>query len=703
MTGQINSLVVKIAERCNLNCSYCYMYNHEDKSYLSRPRFMGEEVFSQLLLRIREYCDHHSSKMSIVFHGGEPTLIGAKKMGEMANNARQVLGERLADIGMQTNAILIDEDWIDVVRQQDIRVGVSLDGPAEVHDAVRVDHGGRGSHAATVNGLKLLQQAGLLEGVLCVVNPQHSGPNIYRYFRSIGLQRVNFLLPDVTHESKKRLYGQYSGTPVADYLIPIFDEWFNENNPDVKVGLFWGLISSMMGGGGDTDAFGNPLMSYLIIETDGTIHALDTLRVCEEDIAKSGLNLFEHGFDDLNRGLPLVYHLVNEGIALSKKCQACVEKDVCGGGYLPHRYARANGFDNPSAWCEDILKLLTHIRARIGHVRPFPLLEAQKPVVFFTNGIGDHFLALPALRALASLFPRRLTLICQKRLSELFAELPLRELIEVDMWMDEGRQFNVEIAQAIEGCDLFLSLVPWHSTSLTALLERLAPQTSLGFFSEYDIALPRDYNKHSSELAFDVTKYLEPSLKLEDYAAPPSFPLDAQDKARTIYELLSPSTRVLVVHADTMDGKMWVADRFIATLDAFLERHSNFVAMVVGEKYQPLDKGRCRDRVIPCYGLPIHVSFCLVAQADLFLGVDSCMLHVADLCRVPGVGLFGVTSSDEFGFRLVPHRHVCGNGAMDKISVGETLEALESLLEEIDSQSAKPPHDSLPLIEIAGG
>ena len=92
--GRIASLVVKVAERCNLNCSYCYMYNHADQSYLRRPVFMSDEVFDQLLVRIHEYCDRRPKhRMSLVFHGGEPMLIGAERFRRFTRLAREKLGE----------------------------------------------------------------------------------------------------------------------------------------------------------------------------------------------------------------------------------------------------------------------------------------------------------------------------------------------------------------------------------------------------------------------------------------------------------------------------------------------------------------------------------------------------------------------------------------------------------------------------------
>ena len=200
-----------------------------------------------------------------------------------------------------------------------------------------------------------------------------------------------------------------------------------------------------------------------------------------------------------------------------------------------------------------------------------------------------------------------------------------------------------------------------------ALLASLNPARSIGFFPEFQVALPLNYRKRTSDLAFDLPGYLDPSPRLEDFAAPPRFPVEAGAIASRIRDLLPPSMQVLAVHLETAVNKVRPAERFVAVLDAFLAKHPEFTAMVISQGTQGLDGGRYGSRVIPCAGLPLAVALHLVAQADLFLGVDSCMLHVADFFHVPGVALFGATSSYEFGFRLGPHRHVNGNGAMDTI------------------------------------
>ena len=306
--------------------------------------------------------------MGITFHGGEPTLIGPVRFDRLATRAAAVLGDHLAFLSIQTNGTLIDDAWVEVLHRHSVHVGVSLDGPQEIHDSARLTHGGRGSYRAAIAGLRRLQAGGVEPGVLCVIKPGISGADVYRHFRRLGISRLDFLFPDVSHDSKERFYGHLGPTPVADYLIPVFDAWMEEDDPDVSVRVLWGLVRQLLGGKGTSDAFGNPRMGYLVVETDGSIEALDALRVCESGLGKSQLNVLRNSFDDLRQGLPLVHQVVHEGIPMAAQCRACPESRICGGGYLPHRYARVNGFDNPSAWCADILKLLSHMREHLSAV-----------------------------------------------------------------------------------------------------------------------------------------------------------------------------------------------------------------------------------------------------------------------------------------------------------------------------------------------
>jgi ADP-heptose:LPS heptosyltransferase len=133
---------------------------------------------------------------------------------------------------------------------------------------------------------------------------------------------------------------------------------------------------------------------------------------------------------------------------------------------------------------------------------------------------------------------------------------------------------------------------------------------------------------------------------------------------------------------DTMAHKIWDETRWVESVDEFLDKHTDFIALLVGRPERTVDTAQWRNagRVIPCFGLSLSSSCCLVAESDFFIGIDSCMLHVADMARVPGVGLFGPTNAKEFGFYIGPHIMIQADGSMEKIEVGMVVEALNQLV-----------------------
>jgi ADP-heptose:LPS heptosyltransferase len=329
------------------------------------------------------------------------------------------------------------------------------------------------------------------------------------------------------------------------------------------------------------------------------------------------------------------------------------------------------------------------------------MIDSERPVVLFGNGLGDHLLALPTLRALSELFDGRLALISMPGMADIFLRgLRFRSVCETAMRSEiNGRDFDVAaVAQAMPMADLMISLNPWHSPAIDRLLTQWSAPQSLGFSRKFSVALPLDYSKHSVDLAFGVARHLDPRLEVETFAAPPLASPVAAGHVGRILQWFPPAMKILAVHADTglwtsdgakafgvsksstpiLGNKMWPLDCFVGLLDAFLDRHPDYLAIVVGGMDMKLDRGAHKNRVISACGLPIDASFAFVGVADLFVGVDSCMLHAADLHRVPSVGLFGPTNPREFGLRFCDHVHVA-RADMHSISVDEVCAALDSL------------------------
>lgn len=312
-------------------------------------------------------------------------------------------------------------------------------------------------------------------------------------------------------------------------------------------------------------------------------------------------------------------------------------------------------------------------------------LNAEHPLAFFINGHGDNYLNLPALRALCRLFEGRLTLVCRQG-PHLFCfdDLAVNRRITLDTRFNgEYYQFDAVAAAAEIGqCDLFLSLVPWCTPSLSNLLEAWGGITSIGFFENYTCRVRLDYGKPSADLAFDIVRSLKPDYRLDDFLEPLRYPTERRQDVQEIFSMLEPGTKTLSVHMDTLAHKTWDETRWVESLDAFLEKHADFVVLLVGHPERAVDTEQWRngDRVIPCYGLSLPSSCCLVAESDFFAGIDSCMLHVADMARVPGVGLFGPTNVKEFGFYIGPHIMIQTDGSMEKIEAAMVTKALDQLV-----------------------
>jgi ADP-heptose:LPS heptosyltransferase len=307
----------------------------------------------------------------------------------------------------------------------------------------------------------------------------------------------------------------------------------------------------------------------------------------------------------------------------------------------------------------------------------------RHPAVIFGNAIGDHLLALPALRALASLFPARLSLVCMPGFRRrLFPELHFRSVCEVEMRPRGGRRRfdSLDVARRIGPCDLFLSLNPWSSASLDRLAAFVWPALSIGLSRAFQVVLADSPNMHAFDSAFSVPAYLNPSLQIGDFAFPPRLPARVAPRIREFLTAVAPGKRILAVHNETKVEKVWPVERLSNFASAFLERHLDFVIFILDLRNPGIEAGRFQDRVIYSRGLPLPYAFGLLRESDLFVGADSSMLHAADLFRVPGVGLFGPTNPREYGFRFSRHRHIRSRRGMMHIREAEVLAALESLI-----------------------
>jgi uncharacterized protein len=359
-------VILKVAARCNLNCTYCYEFNLSDQTWRKSAPLMTDAVFDHALRRIRRHCDvSGQTAVNLSFHGGEPCLLGHKRFNDWCDRARKVLEGVRVKISLQTNGSLIDDDWAKVFADQRVNLGISLDGPKDINDAARVDRRGRGSYDRVVRGMERLKGAGVHFGILTVIPLGADGVDVHRHFVSLGCESMSYLMPDYTHDGIAPIRERYGATPCADFLIPIFDDWWFNSTINVRIRNFWDISRLILGGDTHVDALGNPPLGFVVVNSDGDIEGLDVLKACEDGLVKTGLNVRDADFGDIARTSLLHARMVFGSLPLPQGCRSCPERHTCAGGYHPHRYSKARGFDNPSVWCGDLLRLFGHIRSRL--------------------------------------------------------------------------------------------------------------------------------------------------------------------------------------------------------------------------------------------------------------------------------------------------------------------------------------------------
>jgi uncharacterized protein len=357
----------KIASRCNLACPYCYVYFLEDQGWQRQPKFMSSEVARQTARRMLEHLQsHRKTDASIIFHGGEPTLGGAAHLRELTDIIVETFyGSGIAlSVGMQSNLLLFTEEIGDLMLERGLTIGVSCDGPPKVHDLFRIDHQGRGTSAEFQKKMALLtspKYRPIFSGMLCVLNPETDPAEVTEYLLSFDPPGIDFLFPLDNHDRRPRYKDgdAVNRTPYGDWLVASFDYWRTRPNR-TRIRIFNSIMNMMCGGASLVESLGLGAVDLILVETNGEIEGVDSLKSSFGGAATLGFNVFDHEFDRVAEHVAVRQRQLGAH-SLSQTCQSCDIVHICGGGYLPHRYAAANGFDNPSVYCADLDKLIRHI------------------------------------------------------------------------------------------------------------------------------------------------------------------------------------------------------------------------------------------------------------------------------------------------------------------------------------------------------
>lgn len=361
-------VILKTVERCNINCTYCYFFNAGDMSYQAHPIYIPSRVISDTASFLKKGCEScHVESIQIDFHGGEPLMQKKHKFDAMCQHFRDIIGPvTQLEFALQTNGMLIDDDWIELFHKHNVSIGVSLDGPKSVNDIARLDHLNRSTYERVITGLHKLQRAAEKQfipppSVLCVINPAYSAREIYRHFIDVlNVRSLDFLLPDLTHDTFNFHYKKtnLNVDDYGEYLCELFSEWTQDNNAEIDVRILFSALASIMGYESHLFGFGPETTNFMAftISSNGDIAPDDTLRSASPTLMQTNMNVNKNSLIEFINH-PIMQMLNRSLNKLSTGCQNCRLKKICGGGFLVHRYHHTNGFNNPSVMC-NALKML---------------------------------------------------------------------------------------------------------------------------------------------------------------------------------------------------------------------------------------------------------------------------------------------------------------------------------------------------------
>jgi uncharacterized protein len=347
---------------CNLDCQYCY-YRNKSRLYPDDASFrMTESLLEDYI--VQHFQAASGSEVHFSWHGGEPTTLGVsffQKAVELQLKHKPA-GWRVRN-GIQTNGILLDEEWCRFLAEENFSVGLSVDGPAELHDAYRKTHGGKPTQAQTMRAYRLLRKMNIPTDILCVVHNLNvrSPLAVYRFFRSNGCRYLGFL--PVVEQSPETATGVSAHTVTAEeygiFLCRIFDEWIEHDVDRIMVQAFEEAARPALGLEHSLCMFRETCGQIPVLEHNGDFYPCDHFVDREHrlgnirDTALSQLldGEAQHRFGNAKRD------------TLPRYCRECEVLAMCNGGCPKYRFVRTpDGEPGLNFLCAGLKRFFLHCR-----------------------------------------------------------------------------------------------------------------------------------------------------------------------------------------------------------------------------------------------------------------------------------------------------------------------------------------------------
>jgi len=367
----ISVLVKLVSADCNLGCRYCFYLPKAQLYPESRVHRMSPEVLEALVAQqMRLAARFPGAPATFCWQGGEPTLAGLDfyrrvvALQQQHGESGQVVGNAL-----QTNGLLIDDEWAAFLAEYNFLVGVSLDGPEAVHDHYRRGASGAGSHAQVMRAIERLRARGVEFNILTMVTPVSAGraDEVWDFFMAHDLRFLQFI-PCAERDVTGRI-ADYSVAPEAfgRFLCRLFDRWIAEGWRHTYVRMFNDLLAVAAGEESPSCTFKERCGDYVVVEFNGDVYACDFFvqpDCCLGNLCDTPLERLAAG----SRFRALSDRKADLGVA----CVRCEWLRLCHGGCPKYRMLENGEVSAPDYWCAAYRMLFAHSReplARIvGHV-----------------------------------------------------------------------------------------------------------------------------------------------------------------------------------------------------------------------------------------------------------------------------------------------------------------------------------------------
>ncbi len=353
-------MVKPIGAVCNLGCRYCYYLSKKDLYPGPEPFRMADDLLEAYI--VQHIAATPTEWIMFSWHGGEPTVLGLdyfRRIVELQRKHRPPGREILN--GMQTNGTLLDDEWCRFLAAEGFAVGLSMDGPKDLHDCHRVDRRGRATHKRVLQAFRLLQRHRVHCDVLCVVHRQNvlrPGP-VYRYFKDIGVRLLQFL-PLVARRGDGEVSEQT--VPAQDYgafLCAIFDEWVRRDVGRVNIQNFDEATRPFLGMEHAVCVSRQSCGNIVVLEHNGDVYSCDHFVDPEHRLG----NIREKPLAELLESPALLEFGRNKRERLPRQCRECDVLALCNGGCPKDRLARSpQGEEGLNYLCSGLKHFYCHSR-----------------------------------------------------------------------------------------------------------------------------------------------------------------------------------------------------------------------------------------------------------------------------------------------------------------------------------------------------